>query len=377
MEIQRYICNKRELQSILLTYLENSNIDDLELFNFLEIQNFKENKKEFVYFLRLLSNISNNHHRDSTFIQKIKEILLYYETLIKQTLLNSEILTIFEGNKLILLFLIENNFIMINESNINDLIKSNTDKNKYCHFFYPEVKKFINPIIKKEIENELLRQDSTIFDSFNVKRQRGENDSYICGLIRDDDIESFVTYVNKVNYQLSTEIKHSIFETNSFLIDKKTSLIEYAAFFGSIQIFNYLRMNKVKMRSSLWLYVIHSKNADLIHSLEDNHIQPPDNSYETCLLESIKCHHNDFANYIKNNLLDPIMNNFYQSKLSKKRLILMKNVFECSFRYSNYSYFPFDFSIDDVFFNLCLYDYSTLVDIFIKNKRNELEANSI
>lgn len=49
----------------------------------------------------------------------------------------------------------------------------------------------------------------------------------------------------------------SIFEANSYLIEKKTqTLIEYAAFFGSIQIIKYLHFNNVELDPSLWIYVI-------------------------------------------------------------------------------------------------------------------------
>ena len=76
---------------------------------------------------------------------------------------------------------------------------------------------------------------------FDEKLKIGENDSYICHLIRNDSIEKFVIFVNQTNLNLSSQIKSSIFETNLFLIkNDETTLIEYAAFFGSIQIFQYL-----------------------------------------------------------------------------------------------------------------------------------------
>ena len=152
--------------------------------------------------------------------------------------------------------------------------------------------------------------------------------------------------------------------------NKNPTLIEYAAFFGSIQIFQYMKFNHVELPSSLWLYAIHSKNAELIHLLEENHVDSPDDAYESCLLEAIKCHHNDIANYIKNNLVDP---NIVESD----RENLIEKVFECSFHYSNYSYFPHEYSKNSAFFNLCLYKYSTLVNIFLRNKKNEIDERII
>ena len=66
--------------------------------------------------------------------------------------------------------------------------------------------------------------------------------------------------------------------------------MEYAAFFGSIQIFQYLKINGVEMNQELWLYSIHGKNAEIIHLIEERHIEPTIadvNSYKECFIESI------------------------------------------------------------------------------------------
>ena len=80
-------------------------------------------------------------------------------------------------------------------------------------------------------------------------------------------------------------LNDSIFETNRFLINKTPKLIEYAAFFGSIQIFNYLITNNAEIKPSMWLYAIHGKNAEIIHLIEENQIRPQDGSYNECLIE--------------------------------------------------------------------------------------------
>ena len=121
-----------------------------------------------------------------------------------------------------------------------------------------------------------------------------KKDEEICEIIRKDEIEKFISIVKKENLPLQSDIKHSIFETNSFLLNKTSTLIEYAAFFGSIQIFNYLRLNKVDLSPSLWLYSIHSHKIELIHILEEKEILV---NYLECFSESIKCHHNDIANH--------------------------------------------------------------------------------
>ena len=120
------------------------------------------------------------------------------------------------------------------------LYKIENNRNRYCHFFLPELEQFIGEEKMNFLKNELLNEDPTIFTDYEKKREEGENDSYICSLIRQDSVEEFIAHVNRFNISPKSEISPSIFETNPFLIDNKnTSLIEYSAFFGSIQIFQY------------------------------------------------------------------------------------------------------------------------------------------
>ena len=81
-------------------------------------------------------------------------------------------------------------------------------------------------------------------------------------------------------------VERSTFETNIFLLKKKKiSLIEYAAFYGSVQIFKYLYLNVVEMTPKLWICAIHGYDEEIIHILEENNIKF---SYENCIIESFK-----------------------------------------------------------------------------------------
>ena len=52
-----------------------------------------------------------------------------------------------------------------------------------------------------------------------------------------------------------------------------------------------------------WLYAIHSNNPEMIDLLEENEIYPDNESYLDCVVEAIKCHHNEIADHIKDILL--------------------------------------------------------------------------
>ena len=362
-KIQKYVDERRELYDILQAYLENTKFKGIYLDKLIKIINqpkYEENKEEFEHFLHLLVYIFDNHHRNESFNEKIFSIIKYYADKIKKNFSNFEIFEIFKNNKILLLFLFENS-IICSDSIINLIInKIEKNGNRYCHFFYPEIKKFVDEEQIKKIEKEMIAKEPNIFDNFDQNRHKGENESYICHLIRQDSVEEFISHVNRSNIQLSSTIEPSIFETNSFLIkNNDISLIEYAAFFGSIQIFQYLKMNQVELKPSLWLYAIHSKNVELIHLLESYEVKPPNNDYEKCYIESIKCHHNDIADYIEMNLLP-------QNKKSE-------DVISSIFHYHNYSYFPSDFDNDDEFFYSYYYKFYTLADLLIKTKENEME----
>ena len=55
-------------------------------------------------------------------------------------------------------------------------------------------------------------------ENFEFNRKSGQNENYVCQLIRDDSASKFVEFVNKNNYPLDSLIDQSIYETNSYLI---------------------------------------------------------------------------------------------------------------------------------------------------------------
>ena len=75
--------------------------------------------------------------------------------------------------------------------------------------------------------------------------------------------------------------------------------------------------------------------------------------YLGCLIESIKCHHKDFSDYIENNLL---LESQMESKKAKEEILIN------SMKYHNYSYFQTDEIKENGFFYLCMYSYNKLVD---------------
>ena len=328
----------RTIQKLILEFLDSeeeneSNFDDLtKLLSFqpeqLDIQELKS-------ILYLISKISKNHHRGPFFLRKIKKIIIHLKEAVKQTFSNIEIFNFFKKNNLILLLLIKEDILMF------DSIISNKIS-EYKFYFYPEIRKI------DENENSI-----NLPEDYEERRIKGENDSYLCEIIRNDDIENFVIHYNRNHFQLSTQIESSIYETNSFLKNKVLTLIEYSVFFGSIQIIRFLFQNNVVLKPSLWIYAIHSNNPEIIHFLEENGIRPDDLSYKECLKESIKCHHLDFASYFKDNFI-------------KEDDYSFANEVSSAFRFYNYQFIPLESTEKRCFYYAIEYDHYNLVE-FYKN----------
>ena len=355
MSLECYLHQIKKFYDFIIQYIEDEKNNDEEI----DLNDFNQIQIKDILFL--LSKIAKNHHRNRFFFTKIEKIILFWRDKIIQNVSNDDLFNIFKNNKRMILFLINNQFICINETIINYMKKK--DKNfYYLHYFYPEIESLIDDEEKKKIKEEILSIDENIFNYFDEKRKQGENDSYLCDLIRSDNIVDFVSYVSRKNYSLESTIKLSMFETNSILIKNETSLIEYASFFGSIQIFKFLILNNVKLESSLWNYSIHSLNSEMIHILEENDIKPDTN----CLFESIKCHHNDIAKYIEDNVLN-------DTKIEINKNNFHSNV--ASYIFNNYNYYFIPEKIDDycIFFYLCKYDYFEIVKLYLNSYELDLD----
>ena len=308
--IKDFFKQMNNIQNAILEAIENESNQDFlsDLINNLDNQKCLKDKHSLKRVLHLISKIAKNHYRCPQFFDKIKLIINEYKKEIQQYYSNWEIFNIFKGNKFIILFLLEQKIIKPTDENYYIIINDKNTSKYYPHYFYPEFINFFDDKLRNKIENDIitLTGNNKIIQNlsvFNERRKIGENDSQICQLIRQDSIDEFIIYVNQTNYFLSSTINCSIFETNGFLLKNKTSLINYAAFHGSIQIFKYLYLNQVPIESSTFLYAIHSQNPIMIHFIEENIDKTLliKSLYKRAFYESIKCHHNEIASYLYNN----------------------------------------------------------------------------
>ena len=373
MSIQeKHLEDFKKIHAEILDFLEKdekSEEDFQNLIDLIDELNIRNNEHNLTLFLQLISSISKNYHRNSFFIDKIEQILRNLEKDIKQNLTKSKIFKIFKGNKRILLFLFEEKFLIMDRYIIQILNTEKYLKSNYPEYFAPEIKPFISE--KWFPTNNLLERISfEIPDNFNELRKEGENDNYICELIRKDSIDEFVQYVNKKNYSIGSTIESSIFETNSFLIKKqiesnesqnKLTLIKYALFFGSFQIFKYLQLNGVEFTPELFKYAIHGKNAEIIHILEENQ-KNNQNEINEYLEESIKCHHNDITNYL--------LDKYFRIEEKDSNRFLIQNI-----KYYNFQFIQNEKINENSILYICQYNYYSLLNILLNEKK--IDVNKI
>ena len=346
-KISDYIQKNTDIYHNILEFIDSGTDDEKDyqkIFQSLETKN----KDELRLFILLISKISENHFRFPYFFKKIESLILHFEDQIKIIFNDEEIYTMFKNSPRILLFLIQKGICTTECIYYSKL------------YFYPEIKNDIAKEEKENLENQFQKIDP--IEVFESKRLIGENDSEICKLIREDSVVEFITYVSTNSINVSSKIPHSIYETNSFLLNHEaTSLIEYAAFFGSIEIFKYLRINGATITSILWSYAIHGKNADLIHLLEGDEIKR-DNKETFC--ESIKCHHNEIAHYFETNEEDSDHNEPENYDFNEIEEV------NWPFEIANYN---FDFidanfiSNKSAFYYLCKYQYFLLARLYLKS----------
>ncbi|KAK8845850.1 hypothetical protein M9Y10_020775 [Tritrichomonas musculus] len=371
MSVSDVIEKMKAIQSKLLHFLDSDNdikIDSLDFYNYLNETKISDNQHDLTPFLQLLVAIANNHRGGASFFDKIKQILSFFKKEIQQFYSNSEIINIFQSNKRILLFLIKENIITADFYFRKTIISDEYVKAKYPQYFAPELRPFIHEFtFQKDQDDSWISQIKQNYPyDFENLRQNGNNEETICQMIRNDSVEEFIKYVNKINYNLNSTISPSIYETNSFLIENQhdINLIKYATFFGSIQIVRYLIQNNVRFNSDLWLYAIHSNNPELIHYFEENKIEFGDTLYRIYIDESIKCHNNDIKNYFTNKYL---FGSDYRPK----------NTFFNAIKYYNFEFMNTEFIKQDKFFMFTIHDYYFIVNALLQESDCDINKEKI
>ena len=118
MSISDYLDKMKSIQKNILDFFEVQENSE-EYFQNLnaKIQDLKihDDSHRLRMFLHILINFSNNHNRQQNFWEKMERLLLLFKKEMLEKFSNNELFNIFDSNKRLLLYLIEEKIITINE----------------------------------------------------------------------------------------------------------------------------------------------------------------------------------------------------------------------------------------------------------------------
>lgn len=341
----------KTFQKNLLSFIDatdKSSEDFTALLQFLKDENIINNPLELKSILYIISNITNNYHHQFSYFTKIKNLFIKISTEITKNFSNITIFNIFKSNKRLLLFLIQEHIIIIDKIIASKILEYSNDTNMYSAFFYPEIKPFIK---KEDIEKIKKTLPSNYNQNLELKRTIGKNEDKIYKIIRHDWIDDFKRLYENNTINVWDKIKPSIFETNNFLLNQRYMYIfDYAVFYGSLKIFNYILSENTILHPTIWPYAIHGANTEIIDILLTKNIEI--DNFSECLKESINCRNDNVTKHILNK---------YYTTIEEKKFFAAKFSLESY----NFAYFRASLIERDAIFELCGYDYGYLVKSII------------
>lgn len=264
-----------EIQTLLM------NVDKMN-FEETKILLFKLNviidKHVFCHFLESID--SAIYARPNNYLFYI-DIILDYKEWIEKYLSQYELYRIF-GNHIVVYNLYRHSLFTLDFINS---IKYNSES--------------IENIFNLLIKNTIGSSDKSELES---KCYDGKNPNPIAQAIKNDDISTLQMLLSKENISINSSIPYSVFEISYFLTNEP-SLIEYAAFSGSVQCFKFLLLQtEIMIPETITRFAIAGGNYDIIHLIESQDI-PFTSDDLNCAVEFFR---NDVAEYLieSSNCLD-------------------------------------------------------------------------
>ena len=163
----------------------------------------------------------------------------------------------------------------------------NTLSTRESYYLLQKISNHFPELIKKNIHFI-----SNIYDKKNSKK--------IFKILRNDNLEKLQEISTQNNFNFNQKIEPSLYERYSFINNYNVSLIDYCAFFGSINCFKYLLLNGASVQNTL-KYAIAGGNLEIIHLCEQNNTL-----FEDALETAIQFHQNDIFYYYYDKKIEKI-----------------------------------------------------------------------
>lgn len=157
-----------------------------------------------------------------------------------------------------------------------------------------------DPYIRKKYLIEFLRMVQINPEEHIKNRNLNYHPSSLHKLIREDDIDSFQSYLSQNEVSVNHRIKNSYYE-RARTIDDSMSLIQVSAIYASIKIFKFLWLSQdIIIDENLLCYAYCGYNFDIIHLCESKC------SYDKVYLQPIALHQDNLLDYFIENFRDEI-----------------------------------------------------------------------
>lgn len=150
------------------------------------------------------------------------------------------------------------------------------------------------------------------------KIKKGENLDSIPNAIRHDDSDTLQKLFISTNFKINDRATSSEYEIYGFM-NKKSTLVEYAAFFGAVKCFKYLMLNGAKYPRYVFEIAIAGGNSEIIHLIEQNESFFISNN---SAYNGILFHRQDIFEWLISN---------YPSAAPNFETLLIRCIDECSF----------------------------------------------
>ncbi|KAK8841636.1 LON peptidase N-terminal domain and RING finger protein 2 [Tritrichomonas musculus] len=292
-DLQHYIDAKKAIASSVLKYVDNdtNNEDDFQsIIQLIEKYKIQKNSEEFILFIKLIDQISQMHHYSPNTYEKLIKILQFFKEDIIKNFSNEEIFTTF-GNKRILLYLIEDNILKIDKSIAQQINKRDSN---FRDYFFPEIK----PFLDDPKEPKSMPPD---FDELR-KNPSGKNVLFHC--LQTDDLSGFISFIknSKVSIKEDAKIAPEFYEYYGYFNPEELLFTEYAIYFGSKRILDYLVLKDFPIKQTSIEFAIRGGNLDIFKKLEKT-ISNPYKETSSWMKTAICAHENEMATYIKDKYL--------------------------------------------------------------------------
>lgn len=262
--------------------------DEIELLNSFNSYNIDQNIIKFNSIIQMISQFIKYRQKS---LRTITKFILNITDALKNTFSEDQIIEIFKvSSQPFLDFLYEQKIIS------RPIIASNyTEDQIYTSFYIQSLEQKID-----EDENEEKKDENNNDCSYSIRK-----------IIQNDDIDSFQNFISQTNENINSNlIKNSNQKSKQYFnsFEKQCQkYIEYAALYGSIQIFKYLWMNNAAVTDNLFPVSIYGGNFEIIHLVESkinndvNYSQNIDLIMNKAVTAAVSCFRHELVSYLCDN----------------------------------------------------------------------------